>query len=57
MHSGDARFVDTHKSINEVHDINKMSDENHMITTINAEKHLIFHCVNDSKLTVINDHT
>ena len=33
-------WYNIHKSINVTHHINKMKDKNHMIISINAEKHL-----------------
>ena len=32
------RFFNIHKSINVIHDINKLKDKNHMIISIDAEK-------------------
>ena len=34
----DARMVPIHKSINVLHQINKMKDKNHLITSIDEEK-------------------
>ena len=33
-------WFNVHKSINVIHHINKMKDKNHVIISINAEKHL-----------------
>ena len=35
---GMQRFFNIHKSINVIHDINKLKDKNHMITLIDAKK-------------------
>ena len=35
---GMQRFFNIHKSINVIHDINKLKDKNHMITLIDSKK-------------------
>ena len=48
IHHGQVGFIpgmegwyNIHKSINVIYHIHKMKDKNHMIISINAEKHLI----------------
>ena len=35
---GMQRFLNIHKSINVIHNINKLKDKNHMVVSIDAEK-------------------
>ena len=38
LYPRDARFFNIHKSINVIHHINKLKDNNHMIISLDAEK-------------------
>ena len=53
---GKQRFFSTHKSINMIHNINKLKDKNHMIISVDAERAFdkIKHPFMIKKIIIIN---